>query len=101
MVACVIVLCVMRHNTHSRTVNQITRNTWVSVCIHTHSIFIFIFQLSLSQKKVPGVWKESVVVPVAKVPSPKVLNDYCPMALTSLVMEGFEHIVKRSLLVMT
>ena len=41
------------------------------------------------------------MVPVAKVPSPKVLDDYRPVALTSLLMKGFERIVKRSLLVMT
>lgn len=66
-----------------------------------NSIFTFIFQLSLSQRKVPGIWKESVVVPVAKIPSPKVLNDYRPVAVTSLVMKGFERIVRKSLLCMT
>lgn len=64
-------------------------------------IFTFIFQLSLSQNKVPMIWKESIVVPVAKVSSPKGLNDYRPVALTSLVMKGFEQIVKRGLLAMT
>ena len=65
------------------------------------SILTFIFQLWLSQRKIPGVWKESLVVPVANVPSPKMLNDYRPVALTSPVMKGFERIVKRSLLCMT
>ena len=41
----------------------------------------------LINPKVPGLGKQSVVVPVAKVPSPKVLNDYGPVALTSLVMK--------------
>jgi len=38
------------------------------------------------------------MVPLAKVPSPKVLNDYHPMALISLVIKGFERIVRMSLL---
>lgn len=41
------------------------------------------------------IWKESVIVPVAKV---QVLNDYHLVALTSLVMKGLERIAKGSLL---
>ena len=37
MEACVIVLSVMRHNTNSRTVIQITKNNCGSVCIHPHT----------------------------------------------------------------
>lgn len=50
---------------------------------------------------VPALWKESIIVPVAKIPSPKGLNDYRPVALTSLVMKGLEKIVKKSLLAMS
>lgn len=64
-------------------------------------IFTYIFQLSLSLNKVPSLWKESIIVPVAKVSSPKTLNDYRPVALTSVVMKSFEHMVKKSLLSMT
>ena len=64
-------------------------------------IFSYIFRFSLSQMNAPLVWKESVIVPVAKIPSPKELNDFRPVALTSLVMKGFEKIVKRSLLGMS
>ncbi|KAG7499465.1 hypothetical protein JOB18_039315 [Solea senegalensis] len=64
-------------------------------------IFTYIFQWSLSLNKVPTLWKESTIVPVAKVPSPKTLNDYHPVALTSVVMKSFERIVKKSLLAMT
>lgn len=55
--------------------------------------FLYIFQSSLEQQKVPSMWKESTGVPVAKVKSPKALNDYCSVALTFLVMKTFEHIV--------
>lgn len=44
------------------------------------------------------IWKEPVIVPVAKVQSPQVLNDYHLVALTSLVMKGLERIAKGSLL---
>lgn len=47
------------------------------------------------------LWKGSIIVPVAKVPSPKGLNDYCPVALTSLAMKGLEKIIKRSLVAMS
>lgn len=57
-----------------------------------------VFSNSSSRNKVPRLWKESIVVPVAKVPSPKVLNDYGPVVVISLVMKGFQKIAKRSLL---
>ncbi len=64
-------------------------------------VFTYIFQWSLSLNKVPTLWKESIIVPVAKVPSPKNLNDYGPVALTSVVMKSFEHLVKKNLFFMT
>lgn len=39
------------------------------------------------------MWKESVVLLVAKAKSPKAVIDYCPVALISLVMKTLEHIV--------
>ena len=54
--------------------------------------------MSLEQRKVPKAWKESIIVPVAKGNSVNTLNDFRPVALTSLVMKSFERIVKRLLL---
>ena len=54
--------------------------------------------MSLEQRKVPKAWKESIIVPVAKGNSANTLNDFRPVALTSLVMKSFERIVKRLLL---
>ena len=76
---------------------RLLKNCGLFLC----GIFSHIFKLSLSQNCVPKLWKESIVVPVAKVPKPKELKDYRPVALTSLVMKGFEKIVKKSLLTMT
>ncbi len=60
-------------------------------------IFTDVFNLSLAQHKVPKLWKESIVVPVAKNKSPKELNDLRPVALTSLVMKTFEQLLKQIL----
>ncbi len=61
-------------------------------------IFYYIFQLSLNQQRVPRCWKQSTVIPVAKINHPKVFNDFRPVALTSLVMKSFEKLIKRDLL---
>ena len=60
-------------------------------------IFYAIFNLSLSQQCVPSLWKQSTVIPVAKVSRPKTLNDFRPVALTSLVMKQFERLIKSEL----
>ena len=64
-------------------------------------IFYYIFKLSLSQQRVPKIWKNSTIVPVAKISRPKVLNDFRPIALTSLVMKCFEKLMKKVLLIKT
>lgn len=61
-------------------------------------IFFYIFQMSLNQQRVPRSWKDSTIVPVAKTKHPKVLNDFRPVALTSLVMKSFERLMKEELL---
>lgn len=62
------------------------------------SIFYYIFNLSLSQQKVPNLWKRSIIVPAAKSKHPRSLNDFRPIALTSLVMKSFEKLIKAELL---
>ena len=44
------------------------------------------------------LYGKSVVVPVAKVSHPKTLNDFRPVALTSLVMKSLEKLIKVDLL---
>lgn len=60
-------------------------------------IFYYIFQLSLTQQKVPRLWKTSPVIPVVKNNHPVVLNDFRPVALTSLVVKSFERLLKEIL----
>ena len=60
-------------------------------------VFSFIFNWSLETSSVPSCYKKSVIVPVPKKPSPSQLNDYRPVALTSVIMKCFEKIVLRFL----
>lgn len=60
-------------------------------------VFYDIFSMSLEQRKVPRLWKESIVVPLAKCTASKQLNDLRPVA-TSWVMKSFEKLVKAELL---
>ena len=47
------------------------------------------------------MWKNSVICPVLKKKNPSSLNDYGPVALTSIVMKCFEKLVLRRLLTFT
>ncbi|KAK1784717.1 hypothetical protein P4O66_003396 [Electrophorus voltai] len=57
-------------------------------------VFTDIFNLSLTLGIVPSSFKRSIIVPVPKKPRPSGLNDYCPVALTSVVMKCFEKLVR-------
>ena len=56
-----------------------------------------LFQSSLDRRYVPALWKHSEIIPVPKTKFPKVKNDYRPVALTSIIMKCFEHIIKNIL----
>ncbi|KAI5620514.1 gastrula zinc finger protein XlCGF28.1-like [Silurus asotus] len=58
------------------------------------AVFTEIFNLSLEQAVVPSCFKQSTIVPVPKKPQPACLNDYRPVALTSVVMKCFERMVR-------
>ncbi|KAK3564879.1 hypothetical protein QTP86_030818 [Hemibagrus guttatus] len=53
-------------------------------------VFTEIFNLSLTQLVIPTCFKESIIVPVPKKTHPASLNDYHPVALTSVVMKCLE-----------
>ncbi|KAM9834023.1 uncharacterized protein ACBT44_009612 [Syngnathus typhle] len=55
--------------------------------------FARIFNRSLELCEVPSCFKSSTIVPVAKKPAITGLNDYRPVALTSVVMKSFERSV--------
>ena len=56
-----------------------------------------IYNHSLSQCKVPTCFKSSTIIPVPKEPKVSSLNDYRPVALTSITMKVFERLVLRCL----
>lgn len=56
--------------------------------------------LLLEHRRVPKLWKETIVIPVAKRRNPKELNDLRLVALTLLVMNSFERLVRQKLLEM-
>ncbi len=57
-------------------------------------LFTSIFNESLSTSVVPTFFKKSIIIPVPKNNKPSCLNDYRPVALTSIVMKVFERLVK-------
>ncbi|KAK1802666.1 hypothetical protein P4O66_004301 [Electrophorus voltai] len=57
-------------------------------------VFTDIFNLFLTLGIVPSSFKRSTIVPVPKKPRPSDLNDYRPVALTSVVMKCFEKLVR-------
>lgn len=54
-------------------------------------ILSFIFSWSLQLHRVPCHWKDSVIAPVPKNKSPMSLNNFRPVALTSLACERRSH----------
>ena len=61
------------------------------------SVFCDIFNDSLKTSIVPSKWKAATICPVPKKTNPASLNDYRPIALTSVIMKCFEKIVLRML----
>ncbi|XP_052359740.1 uncharacterized protein LOC127919950 [Oncorhynchus keta] len=57
-------------------------------------VFTDIFNQSLSQSAVPTCFKMATIVPVRKKAKVTELNDYRPVALTSVIMKCFERLVK-------
>ncbi len=56
-------------------------------------IFTQIFNRSLELCEVPSCFKRSTIIPVPKKPKITGLNDYRPVALTSVVIKSFERLV--------
>jgi hypothetical protein len=81
--------------------DRITPRTLKTFAQELSPIFCQLFNNSLSNRTVPDVWKTSIIVPIAKKPSPKEPNDYRPVALTSVVMKSMEKIVLRHLIEVT
>ena len=57
------------------------------------SVFTDIFNLSLTESLIPTCFKQTTIVPVPKKVKVTCLNDYRPVALTSVSMKCFERLV--------
>ncbi len=57
-------------------------------------MFTSIFNESIATSVVPTSFKKSVIIPVPKNSKPSCLNDYRPVALTSIIMKVFERLLK-------
>ena len=58
------------------------------------SVFTDIFNLSLSDSVIPTCFKQATIDPVPKNTKVTCLNDYRPIALTSVAMKCFERLVR-------
>jgi hypothetical protein len=58
------------------------------------SVFSDIFNLSLTESVIPTCFKQTTIVPVPKEAKVTFLNDYRPVALTSVATTFFERLVK-------
>ena len=56
-------------------------------------VFADIFNLSLQQSEVPICFKKMTIIPVPKKNQAACLNDYRPVALTSIIMKCFQRLV--------
>ena len=56
-------------------------------------VFTDIFNMSLIQSVIPTCFKQTTIVPVPKNKKATCLNDYRPVALTSVAMKCFERLV--------
>ena len=56
-------------------------------------VFTDIFNMSLIESVIPTCFKQTTIVPVPKNTKASCLNDYRPVALTSVAMKCFERLV--------
>ncbi len=71
-------------------VSPVCLNTWAD---QLAPIFTQIFNRSLELWEVPSCFKCSTIIPVPKKPKITGLNDYRPVALTSVAMQWFDRLV--------
>ena len=73
----------------------------LKVCAHQLSgVFTEIYNLSLSHRIYPACFKSSIIIPIPKQQKVETLNDWRPIALTSVASKCFEKLVKELLISM-
>ena len=90
--------CILKVKTHSAAgPDNISSKTLRECSDSLAPIFTELFQRSLDEGTIASLWKTSTIIPVAKKPSPKEMNDYRPVALTSIAFKCAEKIIMRQL----
>ena len=64
-------------------------------------VYCQIFNDSLSSHQVPDSWKAAIICPVPKKSNPSTLNDFRPIALTSVLMKSIERLILKKLKIET
>ena len=62
-------------------------------CEQLCNVFCRLYQMSIDNHVIPALWKKSKIVPVPKKPNSSEMNDFRPVALTSIPMKCFERII--------
>ena len=73
--------------------NGISGRVLRACAVQLSGVLTDIFNLSLAQATVPTCFKTTTIVPVPKHPTAVRLNDFRPVALTSILMKCFERLV--------
>ncbi|KAK3537916.1 hypothetical protein QTP70_024569, partial [Hemibagrus guttatus] len=60
-------------------------------------VFTDIYNISLSSAIVPMCLKTTTLIPMLKKSPVSCLNDYCPVALTPIIMKCFERLIRRQI----
>ena len=60
-------------------------------------VYCDVFNKTLEDHEIPDSWKAATICPVPKKSRPSTLNDYRPIALTSVLMKSLEKLVLRKL----
>ena len=88
--------CFRKVNPRSATVPDKVSGRTLKECSESLApVFTKLIQMSLDESYIPRIWKTSTIIPVAKKHSAKELNDYRPVALTSILFKCAEKIALR------
>ena len=78
--------------------DQVKGKVLKSCATQLGGIFTTVFQMLLNCHIMPRFWKTSTIIPVPKKPNASQLNDFRPIALTSILAKCMERIVLNRLL---
>jgi len=94
-----VVRCFSRINPNKAPGLDGLRGRVVKICAgQLGPFFTRFFQLLLNTHSVPRTWKQSTIMPIAKTPGARELNDFRPGALTSIIDKCMERPVCNQLI---